>query len=159
MKKWQEKRNYRRIRDDQGKVVANIITIDGTDVEVTEEVFLVYSQADRRERYIAEEVEPGKLLSLEKLTEDGVPLEELGIEQEKSAEQMVLTQEDHAEADPESRLASALSELSLCEKQLIRALYFERVSARKYACMCGVSDMAIRKRRDKIIKKLKKFFF
>ena len=78
MKKWQESRDYRRVRDENGQVVANIITIDGIDVEVSEEVFLAYSQMDRRERYIKEEVEKGKVLSLDKLLEDGIPLEQLG---------------------------------------------------------------------------------
>ena len=90
MKKWQENRNYRRIRNEEDEVIARIITVDGVDVEVTEEVFLAYSQAERRERYITEEVEPGMVLSWEKLLEDGVPLESLGIEPEESTEDTVL---------------------------------------------------------------------
>ena len=52
MKKWQEERNYRRVRNEGGEVIANIITVDGMDVEVPEDVYLAYAQADRRERYI-----------------------------------------------------------------------------------------------------------
>ena len=48
MKKWQKERNYRRVYDENGQVIANIITVDGVDVEVTEEVFLAYSQMDRK---------------------------------------------------------------------------------------------------------------
>ena len=55
MKKWQKERNYRRVYDENGQVIANIITVDGVDVEVTEEVFLAYSQMDRRERYLEEQ--------------------------------------------------------------------------------------------------------
>ena len=51
MKNWQKNRNYKRIKDENGNVIANIITIDGIDVEVTKEVFLAYSQMDRRELY------------------------------------------------------------------------------------------------------------
>ena len=148
MKKWQEKRNYRRIKDEHGHIIKNIITVDGVDVEVSEEVFLSYSQMERRERYITEEVEPGRLLSLERLLEDGVPLELLGGEQEKSAEYTVFDQMDKMNIDRESQLIFALSNLDPCEKQLLWALYLEGVSAREYACICGVSDMAIRKRRD-----------
>lgn len=93
MKNWQESRNYRRIKDENGAVIANIITINGVDVEVSEEVFLAYSQSDRRERYITEELEPGKILSLDKLLEDEVPLSKFGIEQEPSAESILLGQE------------------------------------------------------------------
>lgn len=159
MKKWQEKRNYRRIRDEHGKVIANIITIDGTDVEVTEEVFLAYSQMERRERYIAEEVEPGKLLSLEKLMEDGVPLELLGIEPEESAERTVLDQIERTEADQERRLVSALSELSPDEKRLIQGLFFEGISAREYARQSGVQLNTVQHRRDKVLRKLRQKIF
>ena len=37
MKKWQEERNYRRVRSEGGEVIANIITVDGMDVEVPED--------------------------------------------------------------------------------------------------------------------------
>lgn len=70
MKKWQEERNYRRIYNEAGEVIANIITVDGVDVEVAENVYLAYSQADRRERYVREEQFSGKLLSLEQMAED-----------------------------------------------------------------------------------------
>ena len=63
MKKWQEERNYRRVRNEGGEVIANIITVDGMDVEVPEDVYLAYSQADRRERYVREEMESGKSAS------------------------------------------------------------------------------------------------
>ena len=55
MKKWQENRNYRRIKNENGEVIANIITVEGRDVEVSEDIFNAYAQADRRERYLLEE--------------------------------------------------------------------------------------------------------
>ena len=53
MKHWQEKRNYQHVRDEAGNVRSNIITVDGIDVEVSDEVYLAYTQLDRRERYLA----------------------------------------------------------------------------------------------------------
>lgn len=47
MKNWKEERNYRRIKNSSGEIIVNIITIDGVDVEVTDEVFLAYSQMNR----------------------------------------------------------------------------------------------------------------
>ena len=38
MKKWQKDRNYKRVKDKDGNVVANIITVSGQDVEVSEKV-------------------------------------------------------------------------------------------------------------------------
>lgn len=159
MKKWQEKRNYRRIKDEHGMIIKNIITVDGVDVDVSEEVFLAYSQMERRERYIAEEVEPGKLLSLEKLIEDNVPLELLGIEPEESAEDIALNQMEQAEIDSKDCLISALSELNPSEEQLIRALFFEGISAREYAKQLGVHLNAIQYRRGKVLKKLHRKIF
>lgn len=49
MKKWQENRNYRRIKNENGEVIANSITVEGQDVEVSEDIFNAYAQADRRE--------------------------------------------------------------------------------------------------------------
>ena len=62
MKNWQKSRNYRRLKDENDKTIAHIITVDGVNVEVTEEVFLAYAQADRRERYLLEDTKKGKEL-------------------------------------------------------------------------------------------------
>lgn len=156
MENWQKRRNYRHIKDENGNITANIITIDGIDVEVTEDVFLAYSQADRRERYISEEVDAGKVLSLEKLMEDEVPLDKLGVEQEPSAESVMLGQEENQErAGQKTRLASALLELNEDEKSLIQALFFEGISAREYARQLGVYHRTIIYRRDKLLEKLR----
>ena len=73
MKKWQENRNYRKICDDKGEVVDHIITVDGIDVSVPEDVFSAYARMDRRERYLSEDVPAGgQQLSLEQMAEDGV---------------------------------------------------------------------------------------
>ena len=57
MKKWQKQRNYRQIKDKDGNVIKNIIKINGQSVEVSEEVFLAYSQSDRKVRYKKEKDE------------------------------------------------------------------------------------------------------
>ena len=51
MKKWQKDRNYKRVKDKDGNVVANIISVYGQD---SDEVFTAYSQMDRQERYAEE---------------------------------------------------------------------------------------------------------
>lgn len=159
MKKWQENRNYRRLKNDMGAVTTHIITIDGQDIEVTEEVFLAYSQAERRERYIAEEVEPGKVLSLDKLLEDHVPLESLGVEPEQSAEAELEEQEALAERDQmKQTLLLALISLNNEDRDLITALFFDGVSTREYARKKEVSQRAVIKRRDRILRDMKKFF-
>lgn len=106
MKEWHKNRNYRRIRDKNGRVVANIITIDGIDIEVAEEVFMAYSQADRRERYLAEKISHRMMLSLEELQEHDVPLTTLGVVAQQSAEDDMIEQIERREQS--ERLIKAL---------------------------------------------------
>lgn len=156
MQKWQESRNYKRIKDENGEVLAYIITVDGRDIEVTEEVYQAYSQADRRERYVREEVEPGKILSLENLLEDEVPLEKLGVEMSPSAEETMLGQEGIRQTEQQLKnLADALAGLNTAERQLLQALYFDGLSAREYARQLGVYHRTILYRRDKLLEKLR----
>ena len=139
MKHWQEKRNYQHVRDEAGNVRSNIITVDGIDVEVSDEVYLAYTQLDRRERYLMEEVETDKKLSLDRLLKSGVPLEKLGMEKSPSAEDIVLQHEAWQQKKQLlSQLAEALSSLTEEEWQMILALYWERVSAREYDRRLGV---------------------
>ena len=153
MQIWQKNRNYRRIKDKNGEIIVNIITIDGKDIEVPEEVFLAYSQADRRERYIAEEVEPGKVVSLDKLLEDHVPLEKLGVMPECSAEEYVLELEAQALILP-----AIMNRLREQDRRLIQALFFDGVSTRAYARHMGISQRAVIKRRDRVLREMKKLF-
>lgn len=160
MNKWQKSRNYRRIKDKNGIIIANIITVDGVDVEVTDEVFLVYSQADRRERYTAEESEDSRLLSLDQLLEDGVPLESLGAKLEASAETAMLDYSDkNLIAEQTVRLMKALSGLDCDEQELIQALFFDGLSVRAYAKQLGVRLNTVQYRRDKLLKKIREKIF
>lgn len=156
MKKWQENRNYRRIKDEHGHVLANIITVDGRDVAVTEDVFLAYSQADRRERYVMEEAASGKLLSLEQLAEDDVWLDHVSF---PSAEDEVIATEDAQEREAmRHALPRVLLNLEDADRELITALFYDGVSTREYARRIGVTQRAVIKRRDRILRDMKKFF-
>ncbi len=155
MKNWKETRNYRRIKDNDGNIVANIITINGEDVEVTEEVFLAYSQSERRERYISEEQEPDRILSLEQLLNDHVPCSAAGIRSVPSAEDMVLALADkEKQAKRIARLRVILADLEEPEKALIQALYFDRIPIREYARRLNVRLNTVQYRRDRLLKKL-----
>lgn len=123
-------------------------------------VSVMDSQADRRERYITEEAEAGKLLSLEQLLERGVPFEMLGIELEESAEVSVLEQADRDLAvEQTKRLMTALSGLERDEQELIQALFFDGVLVRAYSRQLGVRLNAVQYRRDKLLKKLREKIF
>ena len=96
MKKWQKNRNYKRIKDKDGNVVANIITVFGQDVEVSDEIFDTYSQMDRRARYIGEDIPAESEISLERTIEDGIHIKTLE-NAELSAEEYCLLEEEVSE--------------------------------------------------------------
>ena len=126
MKKWQEERNYRRVRNEGGEVIANIITVDGMDVEVPEDVYLAYAQADRRERYITEEQSSGKLLSLEQMEEDALLPDYVRAETAPSAETEALEREELRNlAEQKQILLLALLSLKDTDRELINALFFD----------------------------------
>jgi RNA polymerase sigma factor (sigma-70 family) len=155
MKNWQDDRNYRKIRQPDG-TVKNMIFVDGQAVEVTDEVFAAYSQMDRQERYQEEIREEIPHISWEKLADACVPIEEYMLEQAPSPEDICISMEDAAEQAALLRLLpEAMEQLTESEQELIRALFFEGVPAREYARRMGISDMAVRKKRDRILMKLK----
>ena len=158
MKKWQESRNYRQIRNQAGEIIANIITVDGTDVEVPEDVYQAYAQADRRERYLLEEQSAGKSLSLEQMEEDDLLPGYVGAEMVPSTEEIVLEREKTQElAERKQVLLLAMLALSDADRELITALFFDGVSTREYGRRTGVTQRAVIKRRDRILRDLKKY--
>ncbi len=158
MKKWQEERNYRRIYNEVGEVIANIITVDGVDVEVAEDVYLAYSQADRRERYVGKQFS-GKLLSLEQMAEDDLLPDYVGAEAAPSAEEEALEREQaQSLAERKEMLLLAMLSLNDADRELINALFFDGASTRDYAARIGITQRAVIKRRDRILRDLKKYF-
>ena len=159
MKKWQESRNYRQIKDGAGETVAYIITVDGVDVEVPENVYRAYAQAERWERYLLEEQSAGKLLSLEQMSEDGMLPCLVGAEAAPSAEDEVLEREQAQRlAERKQILLLATLALENADRELINALFFDGVSTREYARRIGITQRAVIKRRDRILRDLKKYF-
>lgn len=158
MKNWQKNRNYKRVKDEDGNVVANIITVFGQDVEVSDEIFDTYSQMDRRARYIGEDIPAENEISLERTIEDGIHIETLE-NAEPSAEEICI---EHGDAkmreEQENRLPIVLAELSDNEQRLIDALFFRGLGVREYAREIGVPPMKIVRNRDRILEKLKKYF-
>ena len=146
MQNWQKDRNYRKYENADGSFVY-VITVDGQDVGVTEDVYKTYSQADRRERYCAER-DAGRLLSTDRLEEDGISLEGLTGEQAESAEDAVIEFMLIEEA------MAALSLLPAVDRDLIRAVVMEGVTEQDYADATGVTQVAVHKRKKRILKKL-----
>ena len=71
MYNWKDTRNYRRFRDENGNVIANVVCVDGVEVPVSDEVYEAYASMDRRERYLEERDNDDKPLSVDALLEEG----------------------------------------------------------------------------------------
>lgn len=149
MGNWQKERNYKKRKNADG-TVDHVITVDRTDVVVSAEVFEVYAQADRRERYLAER-DAGKLLSLDRLEDDGASLEQILYTHAE-------TSEDRALRDfLEQEALRAFGELTAEEQRLVWALVIESKTEREYGALIGLSQKAVNKRKQKILKKLSDF--
>lgn len=153
MKSWKKKRDYRRVRDENGEVSAHIITVGGREVEVTAEVYTAYARADRRERYTTEDrKEEDRPVSLEQLQEQHSQAGYSETNLSPSAEEIFEKLEDRAV------LRKALEKMNAEDRDLIEALFYDGVSTRDYAERAGVSHTAVIKRKNQLLKVLKKFF-
>ena len=158
MKKWQKDRNYKRVKDKDGNVVANIITVSGQDVEVSEKVFAAYSQMDRQERYAEELLMAEREISWEYTREEGIHIETLE-NAEPSAEEICIEHENAKMREEQAKhLPIVLAKLSDDEKRMIDALYFRGLGVREYAREISVSPMKIVRDRNRILDKLKNIF-
>lgn len=158
MKKWQKDRNYKRVKDKDGNVVANIITVFGQDVEVSDEIFDTYSQMDRQERYGEELLMAEREISWEYTIEEGIHIETPDNAEPSAEEYCLLEEEAEHEAKMLNELPIVIESLPESDKKLIKSLYYDGYSTREYAREIGVTQRAVVKRRDRILKHLKKYF-
>lgn len=138
------------------------IWIAGQFIEVTEEIYQVYMQGDRKMRYFEtdlkiertildesgriQQIIPSREDSLDRLVEDNARQFE---DTRESVEDAVLRK--MAEDD----LRRALTKLTDEEYALVYALFYEGRTERDYAKELGVSQVAVHKRKQRILKKLK----
>lgn len=156
MKNWKDECNYRRIKDENGVVTANVIMIDGQDIPVSAEVYEAYSQMGRQERYQEQLLQDIPHVSLEKLADACVPIEEYMLEQAPSPEDICISMEDQAEQAALLRLLpKAMEQLTESERELIRELFFEGISLREYCRINGIPTMTQHYRLQQVLKKLK----
>lgn len=117
---------------------------DGTVVEVTREVYLEWYQSRRRERYQNEKKQKYGVFSLEALSEKGV----LPDGRADSPEEMVIR-----ELCVE-KLRSVIEDLTEADAYLLYLLFFEEVTVKEAAQLCGCSRKTIASRRKRILKEL-----
>lgn len=140
------------------------IWVSGQTIEVTDEVYDAYMKGDRKMRYFENDLKTERILldedgqirqiipsredSLDRLMDDNA---EQFSDRHESVEDMVLRKISV------ERLYAALSTLSEKERELIEALFFEEKTERDVASAMGISQPAVHKQKNKILKKLKLF--
>ena len=117
---------------------------DGTVVEVTREVYLEWYQSRRRERYQNEKKQKYGVSSLEALSEKGI----FPDGRADGPEEMVIR-----ELCVE-KLRSVMEELAEADAYLLYLLFFEEVTVKEAAQLCGCSRKTIANRRKRILKEL-----
>lgn len=140
------------------------VWVSGQYIEVTDVVYDTYMKGDRKIRYFENDLKTERVLmdtdghikqiipsredSLDRLMDDNA---EQFTDHHESVEDMVL-RKISAE-----KLYQALTELSEKERELIVALFFEEKTERELAIVLGISQPAVHKQKNKILKKLKTF--
>lgn len=119
-------------------------TSNGTVVEVTREVYLEWYQSRRRERYQNEKKQKYSVSSLEALSEKGMILDGM----EDSLEDTVIRKMCV------EKLQSVVEELAETDIYLLYLLFFEDVTVKEAAQICGCSRKTIANRRKRILKEL-----
>ena len=117
---------------------------NGTLVEVTREVYLEWYQSRRRERYQNEKMQMHGVCSLEGLEENGC----FSVQSDISPEETVLKKMYI------DKLREAMENLPEEDAYLIYLLFFEEVTVKEAAQLCGCSRKTIQNRRKRILETL-----
>ena len=139
------------------------IWIRGQYVEVTDEVYIAYTQGDRKMRYFENDLKIERFV----LGKEGQVVRVIP-SREDSLDRMIDENAQQFPGDVESventvlhklevyKLHTALAMLTSEEQALIQALFLEEKTERQYAKELGVYRNAIHVRKIRILKKLKK---
>ena len=136
--------------------------VNGQFIEVSEEIYQVYMQGDRKMRYFETDLKTERTI----LAEDGtvqriIPSREDSLDRliDDNARQFSDAGESVEDAVlrkmAEDELHRALEQLTDEEYALVFALFFEGKTERAYAKELGVSQVAVHKKKQRILKKLK----
>ena len=136
--------------------------VNGQFIEVSEEVYQVYMQGDRKMRYFETDLKTERTI----LAEDGtvqriIPSREDSLDRliDDNARQFSDAGESVEDAVlrklAEDELHRALEKLTDEEYALVYVLFFEGKTERSYAKELGVSQVAVHKKKQRILKKLK----
>lgn len=122
-----------------------ILRMDGgTLVEVTREVYLEWYQSRRRERYQQERKQKYGVCSLEELEEKGTAIVSVTDSLEETAIREMCV----------DKLREVMDGLPEDDAYLLYLLFFEELSVKEAAQICGCSRKTVENRRRRILREL-----
>ena len=155
-----EKGNYKEItyselkqleQADKSYMDKFFLPLHGMLMEVTEQTYREYYQDKRRQKYIDERSKLNGDVSYNALDTDETLGEDVFADTKTDVEAEVINKMTVAE------LRKAFLLLSPDERELIKILFIDGVTERKASEIYGVSQVAIHKRKNRILAKLKDF--
>lgn len=102
--------------------------------------------------YLAGNNAMGNKLSLDRMSDEGVDLED------KSADVESAYIENETQAEEYTNLHTAIATLTQKQQEIVRMIYFEGKTQEEVAGILGVTHQAISNLNQKILKKIKSFF-
>ena len=169
MKKWQQYVNYRKIKGEDGAEIF-IITVDGVDVAVSEEIYREYAATARKMKYMELDLKRDRFLqgAFGKTVKDDNGQSVALPEREVSLDKLLDEDWDYPSCEPSPEgifmgradldtLNQSLDELKPEERELISALFFKGMTEREYSKQTGIPQKTINDRKNRILRKLRNF--
>jgi RNA polymerase sigma factor (sigma-70 family) len=168
MNNWHKNRNYRNRKNVDG-TTAYFIRVDGTEVEISKEIYREYASVARKMEYMEYDLKRDRVLKDANgravTDKNGMPV--VLPEREVSLDKLVDEDWDYPadEQQPETALLQKmeLEELHRCldlldgdERALIQALFFENMTIREYAELSEKTKSSVDRLKTKTLGKLKK---
>lgn len=126
------------------------LPLHGMLMEVTEEQYKEFYRQKRRQKYVDECSAENSDFSYDMLATDDFNGEDILVDDSESLDEQGIRK------TMTDKLRRAMFILSENEQELIRKIFFEELSERTLAEKYGISQVAIHKRKVKILNKLKK---
>ena len=139
----------RRTENDKSYEDKLFLPLHGMLMEVAEDEYRTFYKNVRRQKYLKELSVGNGDFSYDMLTTDDFNGQDILVDEDVNVEE---TAEKNLMIE---MLRDCLSLLSAEEKKLIQMLFFEELTERKIARKEGVSQVAVHKRKQKVLNKLK----
>lgn len=128
------------------------LPLHGMLMEVKDDEYKTFYKNVRRQKYLKELSTANGDFSYDMLTTDDFNGQDILVDEKQDVEEIV---EKNIMLD---KLEASLSLLSTEEKKLIQMIFFEELTEREIARKQGVSQVAVHKKKKKILNKLKGYF-